>query len=267
MNTYLDLRNHPRDARGVLIEDTPLSQLVEESIQAVRSASQSETNDEPNDAPNASTNAFAERANVRAWLSRLGVAPAQLAIGAVLIAVAIGLFFVLLGRAPSAVAPAQPPVATPARTAASVGPTVPPATAPPAPAAIVAYFDYADPETVTAIEARQIVRVVGQASSDWRLVSLGDARVWVAARQIPAGVPSDDPLPDLRPRPTTVPVVAPAAPPATRCAEVGIPDKMVSVCGTADLGTLQQQAQAEWLATYGGNVGTVGQPTPQVREP
>lgn len=140
----------------------------------------------------------------------------------------------------------------------------------PVPAAIVARFDYTDPETATAIEARRIARVVGQATGDWRLVEAGDARVWVEAGQIPAGVPADDPLPDLTPRrpaplvPAAAPQAAPVAAPApVRCAEVGIPGKITTVCGTEALELLEQQAQQQWLATYGGNVGTVGAPTAQ----
>jgi hypothetical protein len=94
----------------------------------------------------------------------------------------------------------------------------------------------------------------------------------VRAEQVPASVPSDDPLPDLAPRrpaPAAAPApryeapAAPPPPPPTRCAEVGIPGKMISACGDADLSVLQEQAQQQWLDLYGGNVGIVGTPSPQ----
>lgn len=117
-------------------------------------------------------------------------------------------------------APAAP---TAAPTLAALASTVAPTAAPATPvAALVGYFDYQDTSTTAAIDASQIRRVIGQAGSSWRLVDVGNARVWLPADQVPAGVPVDSPLPDLTPRrpappapqPAYAPVSAPAAAPA-----------------------------------------------------
>lgn len=156
--------------------------------------------------------------------------------------------------------PTAPPVARP-----TVQPTARATLAPTAaPTALVAYFDYRNTSTAASIDPAHIERVVGQAGA-WRLVTVGGARVWVEETQVPGGVPVDSPLPDLAPR-TPIPQVAPQAPVAPpqveRCAEAGVPGKMVRVCGDGDL---EAQARDTWLATYGGNIGQVGAPTPQVQ--
>ncbi len=210
---------------------------------------------------------------------------AELASMIVLFVLLIGLL-AYLWRVP-ATSPAIPATAPAAAQKSGDGAVLPsplPAT-PPARAALalIGYFDYASPSTAAAITAAQIERVIGRADGDWRLVQAGDARLWMQARDIPATVPADDPLPDLAPhKPPQAPAAAPQAPAAapqapaaaeppppppapTLCAEAGVPGKRVSSCGAGDLSVLEEQAQAEWLATYGGNIGTVGHPTPQVR--
>jgi hypothetical protein len=132
---------------------------------------------------------------------------------ATLAGVALIACFILIYAWTTPSAPTAPPVARPAAQPtvhATAAATAAPA---PTPLALVAYFDYADPETATAIEAPQIERVVGQAGG-WRLVQVGAARVWLLAEQLPAGVPADSPLTDLAPRPTARPAVVPASPPA-----------------------------------------------------
>lgn len=70
------------------------------------------------------------------------------------------------------------------------------------------------------------------------------------------------PTPTPAPIPTARPYVRPTDPPPPPCAEVGVPGKMVQACGDADLATLQELAKQQWIATYGGNLGTVDHPTP-----
>lgn len=129
------------------------------------------------------------------------------------------LFFGLLAylwsgqKLTSATTPRVTPVATFQPTAA---PTVLPTAAP---AALVGYFDYRDPASVAPITANQITRVIGTAGDSWRLVEVGNARVWIAAELLPTGIPAADPLPDLTPRrpvpaPAVQPVNAPVASPA-----------------------------------------------------
>lgn len=165
--------------------------------------------------------------------------------------VALMAAFILIYAWTTPAAPPAPPVARPTAIPTVQATAVPTAAPVPTPLAIVARFDYADPETATAIEAPQIERVVGQAGS-WRLVQVGAARVWVEDTQVPAGVPVDSPLPNLAPRPTARPAVAPTSAPApTQCAEAGIPTKMVRTCGPEDIATLQARARAIWLETFG----------------
>jgi hypothetical protein len=141
---------------------------------------------------------------------------------ATLAVVALMAAFILMYAWATPNAPTAPPQAqvTALATAPAVVPTIAPTAAP---AALVAYFDYRDPASVAPITANQITRVVGQAGDGWRLVDVGGARVWIAADQVPTGVPAADPLPDLAPRrptaapiaptPVVQPVVAPAPPP------------------------------------------------------
>lgn len=180
---------------------------------------------------------------------------------AALAAVALMAAFIVVYAWATPNAPTAPPrqLVTAVATAPAVVPTVAPTAAP---AALVGYFDYRDLASVAPITANQITRVVGTAGDGWRLVDIGSARVWIAADQVPTGIPAAAPLPDLAPRrptpapsapapavqPGAAPVVAPAP---TRCAEVGIPGKMAQACGTGDLASLQQQAQAEWTRLYG----------------
>jgi hypothetical protein len=114
--------------------------------------------------------------------------------------------------------PRQNPLAvatTPPTTAAAAAAAAATAAATPTTAAgestVVAYFDYLNPESSTAITPTGILRIDGQAG-DWRRVSLSGDRgqVWLKLADVPAGLASADPLPDLAPRPTSPP--APARP-------------------------------------------------------
>lgn len=141
---------------------------------------------------------------------------------ATLAAVALMAAFVIIyaWATPRTPTPAPTPRATAVATfQPTAAPTVPPTAAP---AALVGYFDYRDQASVAPITANQITRVVGTAGDGWRLVDVGNARVWLPAEQVPTGIPAADPLPDLTPRrlvpiapaPVVQPVSAPVASPA-----------------------------------------------------
>jgi hypothetical protein len=127
---------------------------------------------------------------------------ALIAIGVLLVIALIGYLWGMRSTPTAAPTPRQTALPTFQPTAA---PTVLPTALP---AALVSYFDYRDPATIAPITANQITRVIGTAGA-WRLVDTGNARVWIAADQVPAGAPVAEPLPDLTPR---RPVLAPSAP-------------------------------------------------------
>jgi hypothetical protein len=123
------------------------------------------------------------------------------------------------------------------------------------------------------IEATRAMTPTAHYGQDWiQAVVTGSGRIWLRAADWPTLAIVG---PDLAPRaapaaPAAAPAVfvpaatTPPSPPATQCAEQGIPGKMVSVCGTDDLSALEAQAKETWIATYGGNVGIVGTPSPQI---
>lgn len=106
--------------------------------------------------------------------------------------------------------PRQNPLAVatlaPTTAAAAAATAAPTATTAAHESTVVAYFDYANPESSTEITTTGILRVTGQAD-DWRLVALSGGRpsVWLKLADVPAGLASADPLPDLAPRPTSPP--------------------------------------------------------------
>ncbi|HJZ47007.1 MAG TPA: hypothetical protein VKE41_07560 [Roseiflexaceae bacterium] len=126
---------------------------------------------------------------------------ALLALGALLL---IGIGSYLWGLRTAA--PAAPQPTTQATLAPSPAPTAAPTAAP---AALIGYFDYSDLSSVAPITADQVTRVVGQAGGNWRLVLVGNARVWLPVDQVPTGVPQDRSLPDLTPRRPPPPAPAP----------------------------------------------------------
>jgi len=78
-----------------------------------------------------------------------------------------------------------------------------------APRAILARWDYANPLGGVAIITADVVRIVGRADG-WYLVEVqGGSRVWVSAADVPVGVPSDNPLPDLEIKPTPIIIYVP----------------------------------------------------------
>lgn len=144
-------------------------------------------------------------------------------------AVALMALFILIYAWATPTAPTAPPVPR-ATAVATAQPTTAPTAAPVGAAALVGFFDYTDPATATALTTAQITRVIGTAGDDWRLVDVGNARVWIAADHVPIGIPAANPLPDLAPRrptpapsapaPVAQPVAAPVAVPAPCTADI-----------------------------------------------
>jgi hypothetical protein len=92
-------------------------------------------------------------------------------------------------------------------------------------------------------------------------VQVQDGR-WIAAGDADLDNTALMDLPDRAP-PTPAPrviVVAPPPPPPDPCLTAGTAAQTVTVCGQGDLQTL---ARDKWIATYGGNAGELGSPSPQ----
>lgn len=182
---------------------------------------------------------------------------------ATLAAVALCAAFVLVYAWATPRAPTAAP--TPRATAgATVQPTAPPIEAP-----IAMLPAYAAPDGVQLgmIEATRALTPTAHYASDWIQADVrGSGLIWLRASDWPELAIIG---PDLAPRPTIAPVYVAApepspAPPS--CAEAGIPGKIVRVCDYDSLAALEQRAKAEWLQTYGGNVGVISHPTPQIKE-
>jgi hypothetical protein len=125
--------------------------------------------------------------------------------------------------------------------------------APIASRAIVGYFDFAQPTTAAPLTEADIVRVIGQAVGDWRLVELeSGARVWVRAADVPAGIPADTPLADLTPatpqpaQQAPIVVAVPVAPAPPDCGPRPAGDKWV--CSTDGRGWILPGIE-DWMAT------------------
>ena len=119
------------------------------------------------------------------------------------------------------------------------------------------------------IEATRSITPVAHFGSDWIQADVaGSGVIWLRAADWPQLAIVGRDLAPPAPAPY-VPAVAPPPPPPapTQCAEAGIPGKMVRSCGADDLSVLQEQAKQQWIETYGGNIGVVSTPSPQVRQP
>lgn len=94
------------------------------------------------------------------------------------------------------------------------------------------------------VEATRPMTPTAHYGEGWIQVDVkGSGLIWIKAIE---GQPLTGP--DLEPKATTAPVYV--AQPPTQCAAVGVPGKMVSVCGYDDLATLQAQAHDQWIAEY-----------------
>jgi hypothetical protein len=196
--------------------------------------------------------------------------------------IGLGIFLIALlgylwssGDSPR-IAPLPRPAATQASRDSAAKPSPLPATAPAVAGRLLIAFASPDGEVLGAIESTRAITPTAHYGDTWIQADVaGSGLVWLRA--------SDSPDlaivgPDLSPRrpAAAVPAAAPPSapfvpavptappPPPTQCAEAGIPGKMVSSCGYEELSVLEAQAKDKWLATYGGNIGTVSTPSPQI---
>jgi len=155
------------------------------------------------------------------------------------------------------------PAATQTRGDVTLTPSPPPAVLLPA---------YSAPDVpLGPIESTRAITPTAHFGDDWiQAIVSGSGKVWLRAADWPSLAIVG---PDLAPRPTPIPAAAPAAPfvpeatpppPPPPCARAGVAGKMVEVCDYAELSALEAQAKAKWIEQYGGNVGIVGTPSPQI---
>lgn len=190
-------------------------------------------------------------------------------IGGVLAAVVVVVMLLYFGGdRPAPAAPQSRATAAPAapRNGDRIAEPSPiPATTPAVTGRLLVAFAEPDGAVLGPIEATRAITPTAHYGQAWIQADVaGSGLVWLRAGDAPELAIVG---PDLRPRPTALVATQPPAPAPTVCAEVGVPGKMTSSCGYDDLSVLQAQAQARWIEQYGGNVGQVGAPTPQVREP
>jgi hypothetical protein len=132
-----------------------------------------------------------------------------------------------------------------------------------APVAMLAAYGAPNGVLLGQVESTRAITPTAHYGGDWIQADVaGSGLVWLRAGDAPDLAIVG---PDLAPRPTAVFVLATATPEPPPCAEAGIPGKMVEVCGYEDLASLEAQAKQQWIDQYGGNIGTVATPSPQVR--
>jgi hypothetical protein len=161
--------------------------------------------------------------------------------------------------------PTAPP-ATPTAVA-TVQPTSAPTAAPAPPVRLLAAFASPDGALLGQIEATRAITPVAHFGQDWIQADVaGSGRIWLRAADWPALAIAGPDLapPTIAPAAPFMPAAATTAPAPPPCAEAGISGKMVQVCGDDSLESLQAQAKAKWIATYGGNVGIISTPSPQI---
>jgi hypothetical protein len=185
---------------------------------------------------------------------------------AIVLLLAIG-FFAWRIRSSGDVAPPSE-ADRPAATQTSGGSATQPS---PIPAMLPAYS--APDVPLGPIEATRAMTPTAHYGQDWiQAMVQGSGRIWLRASDWPSLAIVG---PDLAPPPARAAAPAPAAapavfvpeattppPPPPPCAQAGVPGKMVEVCGDGDLDAL---AKEKWIATYGGNVGVVSTPSPQIK--
>jgi hypothetical protein len=163
-------------------------------------------------------------------------------------------------------APQPRPAATQASGEGAAKPSPIPATPFAAAGRLLIAFASPDGVILGAIESTRAITPTAHYGDTWIQADVqGSGLVWLRASDAPDLAVTG---PNLAPRrPVAAPLIPAATdppPPPTQCAEVGIPGKMVSSCGYDDLATLEAQAKQQWISTYGGNVGTVSTPSPQI---
>jgi hypothetical protein len=157
-------------------------------------------------------------------------------------------------------------------------PTLPPSSARAVeratPVRLLVAFAAPDGAPLGAIESTRAMTPTAHYGDDWIQADVsGSGRIWLRANDM-----GDLPIvgPDLSPRRATVApareaVIAPPAPPTFEpqppCLTAGTGGQTVMVCDWLDADALRIAAAQKWVATYGGNIGTVSTPSPQVRQP
>jgi hypothetical protein len=183
----------------------------------------------------------------------------------------VGLFAWLIfsGDAPRS-APPQSPAATQTSGDSAAKPSPLPATPFAVAGRLLIAFASPDGIVLGAIESTRAITPTAHYGDSWIQADVqGSGLVWLRASDAPDLAVTG---PDLAPRRPAAAPQAPALPAEptspplepTQCAEVGIPGKMASSCGYEDLSTLESQAKQKWIETYGGNIGTVSTPSPQI---
>jgi len=161
---------------------------------------------------------------------------------------------------------------------ATIMPTLLPSPLPVTPPAVAGrlLIAFAAPDGLPlgAIESTRAMTPTAHYGSDWIQADVaGSGRIWLRASDM-----GDLPIvgPDLAPRlsspaPAREAVIAPAAPPTAEkqppCLTAGTGTQTVTVCDWLEPDQLRIAAAQKWVATYGGNIGTVSTPSPQVRQP
>lgn len=189
----------------------------------------------------------------------------ELISAALVVPLLIGLLLYLSsGRTAAPAIPAPVPTAAPTVPTAASLPTAPPV-------AMLPAFAAPDGAQLGPIEATREMIPIAHYGADWIQAQVaGSGLVWLRASDVPAlaivGTDLAPHRPVAAPRAPVAVEPPPPSPVPPQCAEAGVLGQMVSVCGYDDLGVLEAQAKAQWLATYGGNIGTVGHPTPQIKD-
>ena len=239
------------DDRGPDGKIMTLDQLLSSSRAAIIAPSTSSTSDDLPDP-------FADHTTApdRAVPTKRPMSRAEY-IGLSIVAIALAIVFVVwLGS--SGERPAVAPQPAPAAPQEYGGRTPVP---PPTPEAVMLpAFAAPDGAELGQIEATRAITTVAHYGADWIQADVqGSGLVWLRVSDWPQLAIVG---PDLAPQPTATARPVPPTPtpePQPPCAEAGVPGKMVEVCGWGDLAS---EAQAKWLATYGGNPGIVTTPTP-----
>lgn len=184
--------------------------------------------------------------------------------GAAIAGLLLVLASVRFSAAPSVIGTATI-VATLAATSAPAAtlPTGAPATAQP----VVMLDAYAAPNEAPEwqIEATRAITPTAHYGSQWIQADVaGSGLLWLRASDVPD---LEITGPDLAPRPTARPLPTATPEPQPPCLNAGTGAHVVTVCDWLDPEELRIAAAAKWVATYGGSIGTVLTPSPQVREP
>lgn len=168
--------------------------------------------------------------------------------------------------------PARAPAAAQSSGDASTTPSPLPAAAPAVTGRLLIAFASPNGEPLGAIESTRPITPTAHYGDDWIQADVqGSGLVWLRAADSPdLAIVGPDLAPRAAPQAPAAAPVAPRAaepPPPTPepqppCQTSGVPGKTVEVCGWGDLAA---EAQAKWIETYGGNIGVVDHPTPQIR--